>query len=182
LCSLVRCTGPRTIRIPTPVLRVVRAAKPRIGDGSFVDRFMQRTGSMNTSNALRKLIRACVDDACALRHESTLVDAGRAEALTRMAREREQFVADLERLAERQLPHDGSWSELSREAKRNVWLAAAGRNSGDAIRSCRRSRARTETRYDEALQLSWPDDTQRVLAAQQRRLHDEGDELVRLQF
>jgi hypothetical protein len=87
-----------------------------------------------------------VDDECTLRHESTLVDVGRAETLTRLARERGQFVADLERLAEREMPRDGSWSELSREGKRNVWVAAAGRNSGDAIMSCRQSRARTEAR------------------------------------
>lgn len=146
------------------------------------DRFMQFTASMTVSDVLRKLIRACVDDECTLRHESTLVDAGRAEALTRLARERERFVGDLERLAECAQPHYGSWSELSREAKRNVWVAAAGRNSGDAIASCRRSRARTEARYDEALQSPWPDEVQRVLAAQRRRLHDETDELARIQF
>ena len=143
---------------------------------------MHRTGSMKTSNVLRKLIRACVDDECTLRHESTLVDAGRSEALTRLARERGQFVADLERLAECELPHDGSWSELSREAKRNVWVAAAGRNSGDAIRSCRQSRARTEARYDEALRSPWPGETQRMITEQRRRLHGEADELVKLQF
>jgi hypothetical protein len=71
---------------------------------------------MHTSKVFEKLIRACVDDECTLRHESTLVDAGCAEALTRLAREREQFVADLVRLAECELPHDGSWSALSREA------------------------------------------------------------------
>ena len=80
------------------------------------------------------------------------------------------------------MPHDGSWSELSREARRDVWVAAAGRNSGDAIRSCRQSRARTEERYDKALRSSWPDEIQHLLAAQQRCLHDEADELAKLQF
>jgi hypothetical protein len=143
---------------------------------------MHFTAPMTTSDILRKLIRACVDDECTLRHESTLVDAGRAEPLTRLASERGQFVAALERLAECEQPHDGSWSELSREAKRNVWVAAAGRNSGDAITSCRRSRARTEVRYDEALRSSLPVETQHVLAAQRRRIHDEADELARIQF
>jgi hypothetical protein len=137
---------------------------------------------MTTSDILRKLIRACVDDGHTLRHEAKFVDPGRVEALTRLARERDQFVADLERLANREQPHDGSWSELSREAERNVWVAAAGRNSGDAITSCRHSRARTKALYDEALQASWPDEIQRVLAAQQRRLHEEADELNKLQF
>jgi hypothetical protein len=109
------------------------------------------------------------------------VDAARAETLMQLAREREQFVSELERLAECQQPHDGSWSELVREAERNIWVSAAGRNSGDAITSCRHSRARTEALYDEALQSSsWPDETQRVLTAQRRRIHDEADELNKL--
>ncbi len=137
---------------------------------------------MTPSKALRKLIRACVDDECTLRHESTLVDPLRADALTHLARERERFVMDLERLAETQQPHDGSWSELSREARRNVWVAAAGPNSGDAIWSCRRSRARTEARFDKALKSSWPAEIQRLLVAQRCRLRDEADELVALQF
>ena len=137
---------------------------------------------MMTSDVLRRLVRACVDDGRTLRHESKLVDQVRAQALMRLAGEREQFVTDLERLAGREQPHDGSWGELSREARRNVWVAAAGRNSGDAITSCRHSRARTESVYDEALQASWPDEVKRVLAAQRRRLHDEADELIQLQF
>ena len=130
---------------------------------------MQCTAAMTTSDVLRKLIRSCVDDGRTLRHESKFVDGPRAEALTRLAREREQFVADLERLAQREQPHDGSWSELSREAEREVWVAAAGRNNGDAITSCRHSRAGTEALYDEALLGSWPDETQQVLAAHRRR-------------
>lgn len=137
---------------------------------------------MTTSDFLRKVIRACVDDVRTLRHESKLVDGARAEALTRLALEREQFVTDLERLAGREQPHDGSWSELSREAERDVWVAAAGRNIGDAITSYRHSRARTEALYDEALQARWPDEIQRVLAAQRSRLHDEVYELDKLQF
>jgi hypothetical protein len=137
---------------------------------------------MEISDALQKLIRACVDDGRTLRHECRFVDAGRAETLMRLAREREQFVMNLERLAKRERPHDGSWSELAREAERDVWVAAGGRNSGDAITSCRRSQARTEAVYEEVLQASWPEEIQRVLADQRRRLRDETDELVRLQF
>lgn len=137
---------------------------------------------MTTSDGLRRLIRACVDDGRTLRHESKFVDQVRAEVLMRLAGERGQFVTELERLAECEQPHDGSWGELSREARRNVWVAAAGRNSGDAITSCRHSRARTEAVYDDLLQASWPAEIQRVLAAQRRRLHDEADELIQLQF
>jgi hypothetical protein len=51
---------------------------------------------MATADVLRKLIRACVDDA----HESG-------------GREHEQFVTDLERLANREESRDGSWTELA---------------------------------------------------------------------
>jgi hypothetical protein len=137
---------------------------------------------MKTSDAIRKLIRACVDDERTLRHECKFVDPGRAETLTRLACEREQFVADLERLGECAQHHDGSWAELSREIGRDIWVTAAGRNNGDAITTCRHSRARTEALYDQALQASWPDATLRVLAAQRCRLHDEADVLNKLQF
>jgi hypothetical protein len=138
---------------------------------------------MKTSDTLRKLIRACVDDERTLRHESKFVDARRAEVLARLAGEREQFVADLERLGGREQPHDGSWTELLREAERDLWVAAgAGRNVGDAIKSCRHSRARTEALYDEALQASLPEELRRTIAEQRRRLHDEALELNHLEF
>jgi hypothetical protein len=68
-----------------------------------------------------------------------------------------------------------------REGARDVWVSAAGPNCGDAIGACRHSRARTEERYDEALQMPWPDEIRRVLAAQRHRLHDEASELIQLQ-
>lgn len=137
---------------------------------------------METTDVLRNLVRACVDDERTLRHESKFVDPARAEALGRLAREREQFVAELERLEGGIEPRDGSWAELSREAGRDVWVTAAGRNVGDAIRACRHSRARTEAQYEQALEGSWPDEIRRVLAAQRARLHEETEELDRLQF
>ena len=137
---------------------------------------------METTDLLRKLIRACVDDWRTLRHESKFVDGTRAETLARLAHEREEFVADLERVAGREQPHDGSWSELSREVERDVRVAVAGRDASDAIASCRHSRARTEATYDDALEASWPEETQRMLTAQRGRLHDEADELIHLQF
>jgi hypothetical protein len=137
---------------------------------------------MASPNMLRNVIRACVDEERTLRHESRLVGEARAEALARLARERGKFVTDLERRAGREEAHDGSWTELASEAEREVWVAAAGRNSGDAIASCRHSLARTEALYDEALQASWPDEVQRLLAEERRRLQDDSDELVKLQF
>jgi hypothetical protein len=123
-----------------------------------------------------------VDDECTLRHEFKFVDGNCAEALARLAHEREEFVEALERLGGSQQPHDGSWSELAREAARNIMVTAAGRNKGDAVATCRHSRTRTEAAYDEALQATWPSDTRRVLEAQRERLHVEELELNRLQF
>jgi hypothetical protein len=137
--------------------------------------------TMKTDDVLGKLIRGCVDDECTLRHEFRLVDGRCAEALARLAHEREQFVEQLERLGGSQQPHEGSWAELSREARRSLWVTAAGRNNGDAIATCRHSRARTEALYDEALQAPWPEDTRRVIEAQRQRLHDEAVELDQLQ-
>jgi hypothetical protein len=138
---------------------------------------------MKTSTALRKLIRACVDDERTLRHESHFVSAGRAEALRRLAGERKEFVEDLVRLAGGAPPDpSGSWTERLGEMGHSVWVAAAGRNSGDAIRVCRHSRARTEALYDEAMQTQWPEDVQRVLAAQCGRIHFDAEELNRLRF
>jgi hypothetical protein len=132
---------------------------------------------------LEKLIRACMDDERTLRHESALTDARRAETLRLLARERAQFVADLDRLE----PHaprrsTSSWAALLREAGRDAFVFALGRNTGDSIASCRRSRARTEKRYEKALEGKLSDEARRVLTTQRLRLHDEADELVHLQF
>ena len=108
------------------------------------------------SDLLRKLIGACMDDEFTLRHECKFVDARRAAALMRLAREREQFVADLVGLGHCERPHNGSWAELSREAQRDIGVAMAGPNDGDAVASCRHSRARTEALYDEVLKAPWP--------------------------
>jgi hypothetical protein len=137
---------------------------------------------MTAVDPLRTVIRACVDDERTLRHESQFVDARRVETLSRLADERGQYVTELERLAACREPHDGSWSELSREAERNLWVTTGGRNVSDAILACRHSRVRTVAAYDQALQESWPKGIACVLAAQRARIHDEGDELDKLQF
>jgi hypothetical protein len=118
---------------------------------------------MTTSNVLQKLIRPCVDDGHTLRHVCMFVDAARPDALIRLALERGQFVMDLERLAKREQSHDGSWSELSREAARGVWVATAGRNNGDVITSCRHSRGCTDALYEEAVRVSWHEEIHHVL-------------------
>ncbi len=139
--------------------------------------------TMSTTRVFRELIRACVDDERTLQHERKFVDARRGDALTRLAREREQFVADLERVGGCSGGQPtGSWVELLREAGRNLWVTAGGPNNGDAIETCRRSRARTEARYERAMERPLPEETRRILAEQRRRLHDEADELNQLRF
>lgn len=132
---------------------------------------------------LRGLMRACVDDERTLKHESGLVDDGRAGTLTRLARERMRFVDELEALAQvgGRRPK-GTWAAMVREAARNVWVVAVGKNNGDAIAVCRHSRGRTEALYDEALRLTWPEATSSLLADHRRRLHDETQELNQIQF
>jgi hypothetical protein len=136
---------------------------------------------MKTSHVIHKLIRACVDDERTLRNESRFVDPTRAATLMQLAAEREHFVADLERFEGAPASRVGSMAELSREAGRDVWVAAAGRNSGDAIASCRHSRARTEAVYERALEEYLPDEILDVLTEQRGRLHDEIAVLDQLQ-
>ena len=138
---------------------------------------------MKTTDVLRRLVRACVDDEHTLRHECYFVDAGRVATLTRLAREREEFAADLEGLYDPgQRRPTGSWRELLREAGRNVWVFAAGRNTGDAVGACRRSCARTAARYDQAMQAPLSDEIRRALSPHQYRLQDEIGELTHLQY
>jgi hypothetical protein len=119
------------------------------------------------------LIRACVDDEHTLRHEASIVGDALAVTLGRLAAERAAFVTALERIQERESSHDGSWREMSREAAREVWLAAAGANDGDAMAACRHSSARTAAVYEEALLLPWPDATLSVLMAQYKALRED---------
>ena len=138
---------------------------------------------MKTADPLRALISACIDDARTLRHETKFVDAIRASTLTQLASEREAFVASLELLGERgQRRPGGSWAELLREARRDAWTSAAGSNVGDAIASCRRSHARTESRYDEILRAPLTAEIKVVLTEQRRLLRDEANRLNQLQF
>jgi hypothetical protein len=144
---------------------------------------MQQLRGMQNSTVLRQLISACVDEERTLRHERKFVSAEGAETFTRMASERAQFASELKRLGDTSRSNPGaSWAEFLREAGRSLWVSAAGRNNGDAVRSCRHSRARTEGRYDAAMQRPWSDETRNVLVEQRRRIHEETDELSRLQF
>jgi hypothetical protein len=144
---------------------------------------MRTVEGMDTSTILRKLIRACVDDECTLRHESSFVDPARAHAIAELVREREQFIEELERFGLQGTRRPtGSWTELLSEAGRNVWVVAAGRNNTDAIATCEHSRARTERRYEDAMQEALPDPIRDVLEAHFTRLHQEADELNQLRF
>ena len=138
---------------------------------------------MGTNDVVRKLIRACVDDERTLQHECKFVGPGRSAHLMRLARERRQFVGDLERLAAPgQAAPGGSLGELLREALRNLRVVAGGPNSGDAIASCRQSRSRTQACYDRALLGPMADEPRCVLESQRRRLDEEALGLSRLEL
>jgi hypothetical protein len=138
---------------------------------------------MTTPTLLDTVIRACVDDERTLQNERRFVDDWRAATLTRLASERDRFVADLEQLAASPTPRpSASWAELLREGMRGVWVTAAGQNCGDAIASCCRSRTRTEDCYDSAMQAAMPDAVRFVLAGQRSRLHEAEGELNRIRF
>lgn len=125
-------------------------------------------------------MRACVDDKRILEHESKLSNERCAPTLERLAREREQFISALERAGSPR--PQASWMELLRETSRDVWVSASGRNTGDAVATCRHSRARTEQSYDDAMEESWPTEMRLLLEAQRTRIHDEAAELNRIQF
>jgi hypothetical protein len=161
--------------------RVRKTATDEDGPESAARAFMSE--SPKAAQLLRKLMRACVDDERTLRHEHGFVDGERGTVLARLARERRQFVLDLEALAAPgQSELSGSWGELMREVGRNLQVAAAGKNGSDAIATCRHSRRRTEDCYDRALRRPCSDEMSRVLESHRARLHEEADALRRIQF
>lgn len=133
---------------------------------------------MNEENTIRGLIRACVDDQRTLLHESKRVGGTLGTTLGKFAHERGDFMTELERLAKRpgRRP-SGSLAEHVREAARAIWVLGCGPNQGDAIASCRHSRARTQAHYDQAMRREWPAATRDVLAEHSRRLDGEGQQL-----
>jgi hypothetical protein len=137
---------------------------------------------MARTSALQGLIRACVDEERTLHREARRVGAGRAAVLARLARQRGQFIAELESFDGTLPPPSCSWAEILREGMHNVWVAAAGRHDGDAIARCCRSRDRTENRYERALRGTWPDALRGVLMAQRARLECDAAELNPLRF
>jgi hypothetical protein len=137
-----------------------------------------------TSNRIDGLIAACRDDQRTLTYESRFVDDQRRVVLTRLAAERGEFV---ERLRDRRTPRvdsraTGSWKESLREFGRSVRVLAGGANSGDAIAECRRSRSRTEARYERALELKWPGEILPLLLEQVNSIRQAQGELIALQF
>jgi hypothetical protein len=137
---------------------------------------------MDTLRVLRRLMRACLDDERTLLREGKLVDARRAVALERMAHQRDDFLVSLEALAAHRRPSTGTWSDLLREAWRDLWVVLAGRNNGDAIATCRQSNARMEARYDVALRGPWSKNARRLLESQRAMIEGERTELNQLQF
>jgi hypothetical protein len=139
-----------------------------------------RVVDVRSSNAIAKVIESCLDDERTLARESRHVDADRGAVLTQLANERRRFVGELERLSPQH--GRGSWGALRRELAGDLWLRAAGPNTGDAVEACRRSQHRTEVRYDRALELDWPPDVRTLLAAQHERIHAARYRLAELEY
>ena len=137
---------------------------------------------MKMSNGIEQLVGACVDDKRTLEREIAEVGARNRPMLSKLAAERGRFESELRALGGGAARHGGSPMELFRELRRRVERAATGPSNSDAVAACRRSLRRTEARYDEALQLSWPDDVRAVLLSQRSQLHDDRAELISIQY
>ncbi len=78
--------------------------------------------------------------------------------------------------------HGGSWAELSRELGRGLRVAFGFPSDGDSIAACRQSCARTERRFDKALELALPDALRAVVVEQRGRLTTAHDALRAIQY
>lgn len=140
----------------------------------------------DTSSSVERLIDACVDDGRMLEHESRAVRASRREVLRELASERARFAADLEALVggpgRRGRTNRSSWLELGRELGRSLRGVLGGPSEGDSVAACLRSCRRTESRYDAALVEELPAGVRDVVAAQRKRLGEDHDALVAIQF
>jgi hypothetical protein len=137
---------------------------------------------MRNSKGLQRLIVGCLDDERALDYESGLVDHDRQVVLSRLADERAKFADRLRTLGEPGARATGSWRRRLRELLRGVRVLAGGRNNGDSIAECRRSRDRTEALYDQAVKLQWLPPILPTLFEQRDRIRRSRGELLALQF
>jgi hypothetical protein len=139
---------------------------------------------MRSSNAVDKVIEACIDDARMLEHESETVGKRRSQVLHHLASKRAQFVHKLRHVAGRSETgsRNGSWTELGRELGRSFRLVLGGPSDGDAITACRKSCRRTESRFDAALRLPLPPAVHAVLVEQRAQLDQDMNALADLQY
>jgi hypothetical protein len=138
---------------------------------------------MKTPAAIAHLIDACIDDKRMLEHESRAVHGHRRLVLERLTNEQARMVDRLKALGQADArPHRGSAIELGRELGRTLRGLLGCSTSGDAVHACRRSCRRAEARFDEALQLPWPQATFAVLTEERARLGAAADALVAIQY
>ena len=140
--------------------------------------------SMRTSNAIDKVIEACIDEGRMLEHESRTVSKQRSEVLQHLATKRAQFVDELQRVGGRSDAgsHNGSWTELARELGRSFRLALGGPSDSDAVSACRRSCRRTESRFDAALGLPLSPSVHALLVEQRAQLDTDTKALIAIQY
>ena len=139
---------------------------------------------MRSSNAIRKVIDACLDDERMLEHESHTVGSRRSAVLHGLAIKRAAFAEQLRQIAGTRGAgsRNGSWTELGRELGRSVRTAVGGPSDSDAITACRRSCRRTESRFDAALALGLPPALHAILVEQRAELDRDMTALVALQY
>jgi hypothetical protein len=140
---------------------------------------------MRTSNGLKRLIVACLDDERTFRNESRFVHESRRIVLGNLASERAGFAKQLRVAGGASHADDRAsrpWSSVLRGLARRIRVAAGGPNSGDAIAECRHSQDRTEGLYDQVVGLPWSKEVLSTLREQRSRIHDVHAELMALQF
>ena len=137
---------------------------------------------MRNSKGLQRLIIGCLDDERALHYESGIVHHNHRLVLSRLADERVQFADRLRALGEPGAHETRSWRGALRELLRAVRVLVGGRNNGDSVAACRRSCARTEALYDQAVKLQWSQPILPTLLEQREHLRRSCGELLGLQF
>jgi hypothetical protein len=141
---------------------------------------------MKSTKAIRELIEASIDDERMMEHESRSVGGHRGAVLERLAAERGASVEKLRELGSRRGDigsHHRSWTELGRELGRSfrVFLAGEPCNS-DSVAACRRACIRTKARFDEALELAWPEAIRSILVEQRAQLDGAREALLAIQY
>jgi hypothetical protein len=137
---------------------------------------------MNHSNAIPRLINACLDDERMLEHESRSTQGYRRNVLEDLAEDRTRFVRELRELGYAESAWHTGVVERLRELGRSFRGVLGGPSGADSVAACRRSCRRTASVFDEALDLEWPARVRAILNEQRARLDDSQRSLNAIQY